>query len=319
VLRGPLASPGFRGQFSGHETFPLRYGWLNKVFDALLHWKAKRSDSLFSRDQAIADFGVGKNMVSSMKHWALTSGMIEEFEDGYRPTWIGELLMMGKDGLDPYLESPAALWLIHWNIASNPNRATTWYWAFGCYSGLVFDQDRLLADLLQLCKDQDWKRVAPTTLKRDVECFIKTYAMGTRRSSPDVTEDSLESPLAELALIKPTGLRGSFQFQRGPKPSLPDGLFAFALDDFWRAQSTTANTLSVESITYEPGSPGRVFKLDEDAVIERLARIAQASDGVFEWTDTAGLSQVLRTGKKAHPKKLLRQSFLSTSPAQRAA
>ncbi len=317
MLRGPLASPGFRGQFSGHETFPLRYGWLNKVFDALLHWKSRSNDALFSRAQAIADFGVGKNMVSAMKHWALTTGIIEDCEEGFKPTWIGEFLM-GPDGCDPYLESPAALWLIHWNIVSNPNRATTWYWAFGCYSGLVFDQEKLLNELQELCKSQDWKRVSPTTLKRDVECFIKTYSMSNRRSNSEVTEDTLESPLAELGLIKPTGLRGSFQFQRGPKPSLPDGLFAFSLEEFWRAQ-TKASTLSVETITYEAGSPGRIFKLDEEAVIERLARISQASDGIFEWTDTAGLSQVIRTGKKAHLPKLLRRAFLPTSLAKKAA
>lgn len=317
MLRGPLALPGFRGQFSGHETFPLRYGWLNKVFDAISNWKAKRNDSLFSRDQAIADFGVGKNMVSSMKHWALAAGIIEEFEDGYRATRLGTLLM-GDGGFDRYLESPAALWLIHWNIASNPNRATTWYWAFGCCSSLVFDQDRLLVELTQLCKDQEWKPVALTTLKRDVECFIKTYAMGARRSSSDITEDSLESPLAELALIKPSGLRGTFQFQRGPKPSLPDGLFAYALDEFWQAQRT-ANTLSVEAITYEPGSPGRVFKLDEDAVTERLAGISEASGGLFDWTDTAGLSQVLRTGKKVKKEKLLQRAFQPTPPMMKVA
>ena len=317
MLRGPLASSGFRGQFSGHETFPLRYGWLNKVFDAVSREKPKRNANLFSRDQAIADFGVGKNMVSSMKHWSLTCGVIEEFEDGYRPTALGDLLM-GTNGLDPYLESPAALWLIHWNIASNPNRATTWFWAFGSYSGLAFDQDRLVAELLKLFKDQDWKRVAPTTIKRDVECFIKTYAAGIRRSSSEITEDSLESPLAELALIKPTGFRGGFQFQRGPKPSLPDGLFAFALDEFWRTQ-TTANTLSVEAITYEPGSPGRVFKLDEDAVTERLARISQISEGLFDWTDTAGLSQVLRADKKANSRRLLQRAFSSTHAMKKVA
>ena len=256
-------------------------------------------------------------MVASMKYWALTSGIIQEVEDGYEPTSIGELLM-GERGVDPYLETLASLWLIHWNIVSNANRATTWYWAFGCYSGLIFDQERMLAELLQLLKDQNWKRVAPTTLKRDVDCFIKTYAMGTRRSSPEVTEDSLESPLAELALIKPTGFRGSFQFQRGPKPSLPDGLFAYALGEFW-PPAMSANTLSIEAITYEPGSPGRVFKLDEDAVIERLVRIGQASDGVFEWTDTAGLSQVLRTGKKPDQKKLLRRTFQSLPSLKKVA
>jgi hypothetical protein len=207
LLRGPLASPGFRGQFSGHETFPLRYGWLNKVFDAIADGKSKRNENLFSRDQAVANFGVGKNMVSSMKHWALVAGIIEEVESGYRATQLGELLM-GDEGLDPYLESPASLWLIHWHIASNLHRATTWYWAFGCYSGLIFDQDRLVSELSQLFKDQRWKHVAPTTVKRDVECFIKTYAMHTRSRQTQMRRNTAASLSYLILRLAGKKLRG---------------------------------------------------------------------------------------------------------------
>jgi len=137
---------------------------LNKVFDAVSTGKARNSD-LFSKDQAIADFGVGKNMVSSMKYWALASGIIEEHESGYCITPLG-VLLMGEGGLDPYLESPSSLWLIHWNVASNARRTTTWYWGFGCYSGLIFDQDKFVGEISQLCRDLGWKRVSPTTISR---------------------------------------------------------------------------------------------------------------------------------------------------------
>ena len=33
IIRGPLANPAFRAQFSGHETFPLRHLWLKKAYD----------------------------------------------------------------------------------------------------------------------------------------------------------------------------------------------------------------------------------------------------------------------------------------------
>ena len=35
MARGPLFQDTYRPQFSGHETFPLRYGWLKKAFDAV--------------------------------------------------------------------------------------------------------------------------------------------------------------------------------------------------------------------------------------------------------------------------------------------
>ena len=53
----------FKPNFSGHETFSLRYGWLEKSFQAIVNNK----DNPFIKDDAIAQFGVGKNMVNAIK------------------------------------------------------------------------------------------------------------------------------------------------------------------------------------------------------------------------------------------------------------
>ena len=62
--------------FSGHETFPLRQLWLKKAHDqVMLHISPNRISapkSVFSDDDATERFGVGKNMVASIKHWALS-------------------------------------------------------------------------------------------------------------------------------------------------------------------------------------------------------------------------------------------------------
>ena len=36
MARGPLFQYTYSPQFSGHETFPLRYGWLKKAYDRVL-------------------------------------------------------------------------------------------------------------------------------------------------------------------------------------------------------------------------------------------------------------------------------------------
>lgn len=61
--------------FSGHETFPLRNMWLKRVCDQA-DQDGRIAKSVFTDEEAIVRFGVGKNMVSSMKHWALATGMI---------------------------------------------------------------------------------------------------------------------------------------------------------------------------------------------------------------------------------------------------
>jgi hypothetical protein len=315
MLRGPLAEPGFKGQFSGHETFPLRYGWLHKVYARVQETQGKKNQTIFSRDDAIISFGVGKNMVASIKHWGLGAGFIEEVENnGYATTLFADFLM-GPQGLDPYLEDPASLWLVHWRLASTPQRTTTWFWAFSHHSGQVLDRDSLTTEISKLCLEQKWERISAATIRRDVECFIRTYVRSARGSSNTVTEDTLESPLAELSLLQPTGYRGMYQFQRGPKPSLPDGVFNFALAEFWQHHTDT-NSLSVEAITYEPGSPGRVFKLDEESVTERLGRVEATSKGTFQWTDTAGVRQVLRRKIPRDPLALIRRAL--TSPEHRS-
>jgi hypothetical protein len=83
---------------------------------------------------------------------------------------------------------------------------------------------------------------------------------------------------------------------RGPKPTLPDGVFAYALAEFWDRQGTST-ALSAEQVCYAPGSPGRVFKLDEDSVITRLMRLDDLTNDAWQWTDTAGLRQIQRRGE----------------------
>ena len=79
MLRGPLYDNDYSPQLSGHETFPLRYGWLKKAFDAVQDSKdVDDNRAVFSGPDAIARFGVGKNMVASMRHWATATGIIED-------------------------------------------------------------------------------------------------------------------------------------------------------------------------------------------------------------------------------------------------
>ena len=313
MLRGPLDQRDFRGQFSGHETFPLRYGWLKKVVDALSDTTRKSSRRVFDPDLAMAHFGVGKNMVASMKHWSLAAGVIEANSNG--ETRVNDLgrFLFADDGFDPYMEHPASLWVIHWKMAGSPYRTTTWFWAFNHYDAARLDREALSADLIHLYRERGWPRFSKATIRRDVDCFFRTYVVAHTKHG-EVSEDSLECPLAELELVTLTSTKGSYEFRRGPKANLPDGVFNFALAEFWQRNSAS-ETLSVETLTYEPGSPGRTFKLDEESVVERLARIDEATSGVFRWSDTAGLRQVLRATPDVSPLDLLQSAYRQTSTA----
>lgn len=293
MARGPLYQEDYRPQFSGHETFPLRYGWLKKVFDSIEATEGEAENkTVFLDDDAIARFGVGKNMVASMRYWAVAVDIIEETQGSnlIRTTELGRKLF-GADRLDPYMEHPATLWLVHWKLAARPAK-TTWFWAFNHYPAVTFEREHLIKGVTRLAKERGWSRVAATTIKNDVACFVRTY-VAQQPSSQAGHDDALESPLTELGLIKAIGKRDGFRFVRGPKSTLGDGVFVYALLDFWSRHSKAA-TLSFEAIAHEPGSPGRIFLLDENDVADRLSSLDDVTGGKLRWSETAGLKQVVR-------------------------
>ena len=293
MLRGPLSADNYSPRFSGHETFSLRYGWLKKAVDAVQESENERAEkSVFLADNAIARFGVGKNMVASIRHWAKATKVIEE-ESGGRPisTWLGRQIF-GDDGDDPYMENPSTVWLVHWQLCSCPWK-TTWFWAFNHYSAEFFERDSIAKGLEKLARERVWSRSSISTIRTDVACFVSTYAshLVSRKGSQ---EDALESPLTELGLIRLADRRNTYQFVRGCKPSLGLGIFCYAVADFWSSYSDS-DTLSFEALAHEPGSPGRVFLLDENELVDRLSNMAQNSGGTYELSETAGLKQLIRS------------------------
>ena len=295
MLRGPLYQDGYPPQFSGHETFPIRYGWLKKAFDAVHATEDSEADNreVFTGADAIGRFGVGKNMVASMRHWATVAGVIEELREPRRlaTTALGRLVF-SDGGLDPFMEDSATAWLIHWRLCGNDTK-TTWFWAFHHFPFLSFERDTLVQGLEKLAEDCHWTRASPATIRRDVSCFTRTY-VAHGASGPSNFEDGLESPLTELGLIRPTGRRDGFRFVRGPKPTLGAGVFGLAVTEYWNRVFPNSITLSFEALAHEPGCPGRAFQLEDNDVVEMLMALEESTRGVYQWSETAGLKQLIR-------------------------
>ena len=287
-MRSALDDGGYKPRFSGHETFPLRYGWLKKAYDAAAN--GRDCTAAFSDHGAIARFGVGKNMVAAMRHWAIASGVFSG-RDGLRPTQLGHLIF-ADDGLDPWMEEPATAWLTHWNIAGR-QALTTWYWSFNHYSALAFERDTLVRGITDIVARRGWKRASVATIRRDVGCLVRSYATPLSIDAA-MSDDALESPLAELGVIRATGRRDGFRFMRGPKPTLQPGVVVYAISGFWAAHYPDANTLSFEALAHAPGSPGRVFVLGEDDLVALLTSLEDVTNGAYRWSETAGLRQLLR-------------------------
>jgi hypothetical protein len=279
-----------RPQFSGHETFPLRQLWLRKAWDYVATSTAAQP---FAMDDAVVRLGVGKNMVAAIRFWGTACHVIGESSDRYETQPLGDLLF-SQHGLDPHCEHPATAWLMHWLLASTCDKTATWYFLFNHMTQPTFDRD-MVVGLVQegvselVSKMPGLKRVSVSTLKRDVDCCIRSYVPRAAGESP---EEMSEPLLGELGLLQQQS-RSSFAFRRGPKRSLPDGIFAYALLDYWSRQGDTA-VMGFDRVAHDYGSPGRVFKLNEDAVADRLMALEDLTGGLMQWGEQAGIRQVTR-------------------------
>ena len=285
--------------FSGHQTFPFRYTWLKKGVDAVIE-----NPTIFSSENASVNLGVGKNMVSSIRHWCRVSGLIEEKIDKrteLEATDLGKTFFgnHNKAGLDPYLEDPATLWLIHYQIATNTDRATAWYWAFNVLRSNHFTPQVFAKEVYKWAQQQkqSMRPVSDNTLRRDVNCFIRTYCQS--RDSEVVHEETFDCPLTELNLIAELPESDGYEFQRGDKESLPIEVVTWALDTFWKNPFrenlfSGRESLPFSELMYAPSSPGRVFRLDEDTMTLYLENLAHLTEGAFQYDETAGLKQLYR-------------------------
>jgi Protein of unknown function (DUF4007) len=253
--------------FSGHETFPFRYTWLPKGISSL-----REHPDLFTREDALVILGVGKNMVRSIRHWCTATGVIERVNrKGLGTVTDLGLSLFGDRGWDPFLEDPGTLWLLHWRLVSRLNPASTWHLAFTRWNADRFGRDELVDWLLGFARGVSGAPPTRASLRRDVDVFIRTYVPAqAKRERP--LEDTFDCPLVELGLLEEIE-RGLYRFARGPKTTLPDGIFASALIDYWLLRTPNEQSLSFETILHGLGSPGGAFKLSENALAERLERL----------------------------------------------
>lgn len=284
-----------RGSFSGHQTFTFRYPWLKKGVDGL-----RANADIFSSEDAIVELGVGKNMVDSIRHWCLATGMIEDaLEPGRRGavlvlSELGKKLLRDEKSWDPYLEDDATLWLLHWKLVTNPEKATTWYVAFHGLRDAEFTRVSLTNELLRFASETGSGKGSRKTIENDVACFVRTYVAAKRGASATL-EETLDCPLTHLGVIQADEKGERFRFNARPKTSLPTEIFAFALAEFWQRHRASQNTLSLREIVHGEGSPGRAFRLDEDSVLAYLDELSDVCGGSLKFEDTALVRQVVRT------------------------
>lgn len=310
-----VAIPITRASFAGHESFPLRFPWLKKGYDALLG-----NPAFFGTPDAMVTLGTGKNMVRSIRHWGIACRVWEEVEQSrgkeLRPTEYGDLLL-ADDGWDPFIEDIGTIWFLHWRLATNPEKATTWSWVFGRPRGNRFSKNEIIGELEDIVSELGISRTSRSSLKRDVDVLLRSYSRA-KAIKGVVPEDSLDSPFILLELLRPAIEKGHFEVVEGPHPSLPVSVFEACLVEFFNQQvSDDSAAISLDELRYSPTSPGRVFRLSERSLLDYLENVVKKNRSRYVFDETAGIRQLMVIKKPRNALKILEEYYCSSFGAKR--
>jgi hypothetical protein len=287
--------------FARHETFHPRSGWLKKGFDAAL-----QDPGIFLREDASVLLGVGKNMVRSMRYWCIAfkvltersgreqNDQVDNLEDKGSgnlrhlvPTTLG-IKLLSDEGWDPFLEDPASLWLLHWNLLKAPCYATVWQFTFNQFQQANFSTEDLFLSLADYCRGFTTS-IADSSLKKDITCLFRMYAK--RNSSSRPNEDTIDCPFSELGLLTEAIDSKRYLFRIGAKGNLPPDVITAACLDYASSVGQEQRTIALSRLAYNMDSPGMVFKLTESAISGAISKLAQTWSE-FELRETAGLVQL---------------------------
>lgn len=282
-----VASPIPPLTFSGHETFVLRSNWLKKAYDLL-----QELPGLFFRDDAFVRLGVGKNMAQSIRFWGRVCNVFERSADGagHRATPLGHALL-ADDGWDPFLVTPASGWLLHYQIAARPEAAFTWYFTFNLLRRGEIAPPQLAQQIIEHVARLGQRPPSLATISRDIDCMLRCYLRPDLGQQGAALEDALHCPLHELDLIQQLPGQSTYRLVSGPRPDLPDALVAYAA--LRQVRYLGRATLAFNELAYGERSPGRIFRLDEDALLSRLLRLEEATGGRALYSEHGGIRQLI--------------------------
>lgn len=283
-------------KIKGHQSFHIRRGWIHKGLKEI-----NKNEDLFSdKNIVLTDlFGIGSNMVTSLKYWLDALELVERKREGSKVKL--KLTELGKFILkyDPYLEEISTWHLLHYNLSSNEEKATTWYWFFNEYKGSKFSRENLFNSLNLYIKSKYDKEVSERSLKDDINCLLSTYINRDIRTP----EDNIESPFSELGLIEIDNKKsGDVNYKKACKKKPDEALVYHILFKMANGKET----LSLKEIIYSSNGVGNTFNLDTYGVMEILDSLQNL--GYIKVIRTGGLDYISFISK-VNPFELLEKLY----------
>lgn len=263
-------------RLQGHEKFVLREGWLNKGI-----MRVEEDATVFLGKEAPDVFGIGNNMVKSLRYWLKSFGLIRERGAlGACLSKCGEVIRE----YDAYFEDIFTLWVLHSNIVRNCDEATTWYLFFNKCSIEDMDKEQIVNILVrELNKYINNLTFSKKSLRSDVDVLLSMY--GKVRGLVD-PEDKNISPFAQLDLIKNTD--GIYSKSQPDRRKVSEWNVLYELSKYLEEREF----VSIDDISEGDGSIGSIYQIGSVAINEYLDKLDTM--GYIRVDRTAGLDIIYK-------------------------
>jgi hypothetical protein len=305
-LSGMIEAAPIKYTFSGHESFQCRNLWLKKGYDYVAQNRS------FNDPDAVVALGVGKNMVSSIRFWLKAFNIITPKDE---ITAFGHNLF-SDSGWDPYLEDIASLWLLHYQLVKS-KFASTYNIIFNEFrrEKMEFTRETYVSYLKKRALIDPAFPFTENTAEADFDVFRKMYLpTGDETNS---VEDSFTGILCELNLVrsykkektewqqgKPKTVKyDSYYIENEERPSLPAEVFLYTVLD----NPTYGKAIGLQSLEHDINSPGIIFALNRNGVLEKISEITDAEPEIT-YFDHAGIKE-LQFKEKKNPFTVLKQYY----------
>ena len=286
-----MAEEKVKFRLQGHEKFALREGWLNKGVSAL-----QEMPDAFLRKDASDVFGIGSNMVKSLRYWMRVLGLTNA--NGSELSELAEIVMR----YDPYLEMAFTWWILHSNIVRNKEEATTWYLYFNHCDADDLDKEQIRAILSrELSKYTKGQKFSDKSLYNDIDVLLNMYGKVREKSDP---EDKNVSPFVQLGLLK--NFNGKYVKCHPNRRKFSEMIVLYQLAIMMHGK----DNVSIEDVIEAENGLHKIYNLTPVMANDYLDKLDAA--GYIRVDRTAGLDMIYAT-KNLSPKEIVIEYYKSVS------
>ncbi len=271
-----MANSKVKIRLQGHEKFALREGWITKGL-----FLVDEDSSVFQQKNTPDIFGIGNNMVKSLRYWMKALGLTKENAiNGTSLTTLGKMIL----NYDPYIEDVFSLWIMHSYISQNIAEATTWYMYFNRCENEEFDKEQIERILSrEIAKYANGTAFSEKSLKNDIDVLLGMYSKTRIKADP---EDKNISPFSTLGLIK--NVNGSYSKNHPDRRMINEWVILYELS----LKMEKEDTLSIDSLISGEKGLSCIYNLSNVMINDYLDKLDNI--GFIQVDRTAGLDMIYK-------------------------